>query len=112
MINLSNYITEKLHLKKDTQFINGITKDDIIKFLVIYSDRGITQWQMYTKYDNAIYSAKHMFFLDGYCLTKESYEDVCDILRENRNPKDWTNKILDYTKENNIVRLFDYEKLK
>lgn len=118
MNNLKEYILEKLHLNKDIKMSsNNISKDDIVRFMVIFSVNGKDNYEFYTKYEHAIDEAKEKYFLDGYCLTHEQYDDIInDVMYKPGNQvekyADWALRVFNYAKENNVVRLFDYEKLK
>lgn len=109
MKNINSYIIEKLHLKKGSSLTYEITKEDIVRFIVIYSDCGKVKYSMYSTYKLANECAKENFFLDGYCLTEKQLEDIIDIIDKNQNV---ISMIAEYAKEHKLIRLFSYDTLK
>ena len=53
MNNLKEYILEKLHLNKDIKISSNISKDDIVRFMVIFSINGKDNYEFYIKYKRA-----------------------------------------------------------
>lgn len=117
MRDINTYIIEKLHLKKGIKH----SSDEIVRFMIIYSSftgKGKPEYRMFGDYDSALNFVKNTaFFWDGYCLTEDEFSEILDnvIYKDFDNEvmyKNWTERLLNYTKENNIMRLFNYEEHK
>jgi len=112
MKQLNNYINEKLHLKKGVKHCHR----ELNHFIVVYSSRGEDKFKFFDKYDDAVIFSKKEYYLAGWCLTQEQYEETWDVVCHmtdepfNTIREDWLKRLVKYAEENDLVGLFKYDK--